>query len=103
MSLPLPPTKLLIEQAAQKFLDFGIGVNGNGAVIIRSGALGSFVQSHEVGGAWVDPFHAGTDAKVVDVTGGFCDPSERFLLTRFLRRWKQLFGWSRRGVKVDGW
>ncbi|TFK76126.1 Ribokinase-like protein [Pluteus cervinus] len=69
LSLPQPPSKQSIEQAAQRFLDLGVGVNGKGAVIVRSGAMGSFVKTHDAGGLWIDAFWTGTESKVVDVTG----------------------------------
>lgn len=70
LSLPLPPTKSLIEQAAVKFLDLGIGAEGCGCVIIRSGGMGAFVKTRNTEGTWVDAFWASDDAgKIVDVTG----------------------------------
>ncbi|KAJ7499142.1 Ribokinase-like protein [Mycena latifolia] len=58
LSLPLPPTKKLIEEAAHKFLELGVGVDGKGCVIIRSGSMGA------------SSFWTSKDAdKIVDVTG----------------------------------
>lgn len=71
LSLPRPPTKAIIEQAAHQLLELGIGESGRGCVIIRSGALGAFVKTRERGGAWVDAFWKHKDTgKIVDVTGG---------------------------------
>ncbi|KAH9951812.1 Ribokinase-like protein [Amylocystis lapponica] len=73
LSMPHSPTKALIEQAAHRFLDFGVGVEGHGCVIIRSGALGAFVTTRERGDQWVDAFwenDKGQNAhRIVDVTG----------------------------------
>lgn len=70
LSLPLPPVKSSIEQAAVKFLDLGIGAEGSGCVIIRSGEMGAFVKTRKTEGIWVDAFWTGNDTgRVVDVTG----------------------------------
>ncbi|KAK0453374.1 Ribokinase-like protein [Armillaria borealis] len=68
LSMALPPTKTSIEEAAEKFLDFGVGSKGRGSVIIRSGELGAYVATRANGGKWVDAFWADQE-KVVDVTG----------------------------------
>ncbi|KAI0069038.1 Ribokinase-like protein [Artomyces pyxidatus] len=68
LSIPLPPTKNTIEEACAKFLELGVGPEGNGWVIIRSGSMGAYAASkHRVGG-WVDAFWNDA-AQVVDVTG----------------------------------
>lgn len=69
LSLPLFPTKELVEQAANKFLDIGVGEAGTGCVIIRSGAMGAYVATRAKGGRWIDAFWADLPGKVVDVTG----------------------------------
>lgn len=69
LSMPSPPTKENIEEAAAKFLDLGIGEAGKGAVIIRSGALGAYVATREKGGKWVQAYWQ-DQAQVPDVTGG---------------------------------
>lgn len=59
--------------AGGKFLESGIGPNGNGAIIIRSGSLGAYVATREHGGRWVDAFWTPDEqdaSKIVDVTGG---------------------------------
>lgn len=57
-----------VEDHAQLFLDQGIGRQGQGAVIVRCGAVGCFVLSRTVR-RWLPAFH--TDSgKVVDPTGG---------------------------------
>lgn len=61
-------TKPAIEHAATKLLDLGVGIDGKGCVIIRSGALGAYVVSRETKGVWVDAFWK-DPSKVVDVTG----------------------------------
>ncbi|KAJ7507564.1 Ribokinase-like protein [Mycena galericulata] len=70
LSLPLPPTKELIEKAAFKFLEFGVGPSGNGCVIIRSGAMGACVAMKNQAPRWVSAFWTSEDGdKIVDVTG----------------------------------
>lgn len=70
LSQAYEPTKALIEQAAQRFLDIGVGESGAGCVIIRSGPMGAYVASRADGGKWVAAFWSNNDEKVVDVTGG---------------------------------
>lgn len=68
--MPGAPTKATVEDAAQRFLDIGVGADGTGAVIIRSGAMGAFVATREKGGRWVPAYWKPEDVhKVVDVTG----------------------------------
>lgn len=72
LSLPLPPTRTTTEQAARVFLEFGIGTDGNGAIVIRSGHLGAFVLSRGRNGVWVDAYWTETESDaqhVIDVTG----------------------------------
>jgi len=70
LSLPLPVTKDGIEKAADEFLDIGVGDQKSGWIIIRSGAMGSYLKSRGTKGIWVDAFWtAGDIEKVVDVTG----------------------------------
>jgi hypothetical protein len=70
LSRPLPVSKEGIAEAAREFLDFGVGHEGSGWVIIRSGALGAYVRSRATEGAWVDAFWTTADAgRVLDVTG----------------------------------
>ena len=53
-----------------RFLKYGVGPNGRGHVIIRSGELGALVACREKPAKWVDAFWTEEDAaKVVDVTG----------------------------------
>jgi sugar/nucleoside kinase (ribokinase family) len=79
LSIPHDPhalTRPLIEAAAHRFLDLGVGAARaephRGCVLVRSAELGAYVvtQDHKNGGRWVDAFW-GADAqeKVVDVTG----------------------------------
>ncbi|KAH8113426.1 Ribokinase-like protein [Phellopilus nigrolimitatus] len=70
LSMPQPPSKASIEEACMRFLELGVGPDGKGHVIIRSGSLGAYVASRARSGRWIDAFW--TDAhseKVVDVTG----------------------------------
>jgi len=68
LSMPRPPTKQLIELAASKFLDMGVGKAGAGCVIVRSGAMGAYVATRVKGGQWVDAFWNNI-TKIIDVTG----------------------------------
>jgi len=70
LSIPLPPTKKMIEKATDNFLAIGVGKEGSGWVIIRCGALGSYIKSRATKGQWVEAFWAEDVDKVVDVTGG---------------------------------
>lgn len=70
LSIPLPVTKAKIEEAAVKFLGYGVGEGGEGSVVIRSGALGAYVVSRATKGRWVEAFWGPNDLhRVVDVTG----------------------------------
>ncbi|THG97654.1 hypothetical protein EW026_g4380 [Hermanssonia centrifuga] len=65
-----PPSKSLIEEACHRFLDIGVGPEGKGTVIIRSGSMGAYIASRTRAGQWVPAFWGAEDArKVVDVTG----------------------------------
>jgi hypothetical protein len=65
-----PPSKNLIEGAADRFLEMGIGENNTGHVVIRSGAMGAYFKSRTTPGRWVDAYWTSTDSgKIVDVTG----------------------------------
>lgn len=60
----------MIEQACARFLDLGIGRNGQGYVVIRSGGIGAYVASRTRAGLWVEAFWSEADAdKIIDVTG----------------------------------
>ncbi|RDB23298.1 Uncharacterized protein C16C9.01c [Hypsizygus marmoreus] len=70
LSRALPPTRASIEEAASCFLDYGIGDNGSGHVIIRSGEMGAYVKSRERKGIWIEAYWKGEhEARIVDVTG----------------------------------
>ncbi|KAJ7937235.1 Ribokinase-like protein [Mycena leptocephala] len=70
LSLPLPPTKKMIEEAAHKFLELGVGIDGKGCVIIRSGNMGACVALKDKPTRWVPAFWTSKDEhKIVDVTG----------------------------------
>jgi hypothetical protein len=70
LSIKEAPTVQNIEQAARLLLDFGIGHEGSGAVIIRSGALGAYVLTRERGGRWISAYWTPEDyEKIADVTG----------------------------------
>jgi hypothetical protein len=58
-----------VEAAAERFMEYGVGDAGQGAVIIRCGALGSYTLTIAKGGRWVDAFWNGNAEKVIDVTG----------------------------------
>lgn len=68
--MPVPPTKSSIEEAAHKFLEFGIGKGYTGSVIIRSGEMGAYVETRGKEGRWVEAYWTSADSgKIVDVTG----------------------------------
>lgn len=70
LSMPLPITHAKIEAAAAKFLDYGVGKDGQGSVVIRSGALGAYSVSRATKGRWVEAFWGPNDLhRVIDVTG----------------------------------
>ncbi|KAH9853707.1 Ribokinase-like protein [Lenzites betulinus] len=71
LSLPLSPTKELVEEACRQFLEMGVGPEGRGSVIIRSGAMGACIAQRGQPNVWVDAYWGGpgSAAKVVDVTG----------------------------------
>jgi len=70
LSLPLPPTKAHIEEACSRFLAYGVGQEGRGHVVIRSGGLGACVSSRDHAIQWVDALWTSQDKeKIVDVTG----------------------------------
>lgn len=70
LSQPQPVSKEGIEEAAEEFLNFGIGREGSGWIVIRSGALGAYIRSRETEGIWIDAYWTATDVeRVVDVTG----------------------------------
>jgi len=70
LSRVLPVTQAKIEEAAGRFLDYGIGDSDQGSVVIRSGALGAYTASRAAKGRWVEAFWGPNDLhRVVDVTG----------------------------------
>ena len=70
LAMPLPPTKENIEEACHKFLEMKVGREGNGHVIVRSGAMGAYVASLESPGRWVEAYWSEDDiGNIVDVTG----------------------------------
>jgi len=61
-----------VEEAADLFLEFGVGKGGNGHVIIRSGELGAYVKTRKQEGKWVHAFWTNEPEgakRIVDVTG----------------------------------
>ncbi|EIM88253.1 Ribokinase-like protein [Stereum hirsutum FP-91666 SS1] len=68
LSLPSTVSKSTVEHAATKLLDLGVGADGTGWVIIRSGGLGAYVASRGRKGEWIEAFWK-DQSKVVDVTG----------------------------------
>ncbi|KAL4942739.1 hypothetical protein BDV06DRAFT_191558, partial [Aspergillus oleicola] len=66
--------KTKIESLAQRFLDSGIGPEGQGIVIIRAGENGCLVAARHIPFTWLPPFYQlgpskERDAKVIDPTG----------------------------------
>ncbi|EPQ59546.1 Ribokinase-like protein [Gloeophyllum trabeum ATCC 11539] len=62
-------TRSAVEEAAARFLEYGVGGNGDGWVIIRSGSLGAYITTRRKGGQWIPAFWSDNAEKVVDVTG----------------------------------
>ncbi|KAI9794729.1 MAG: hypothetical protein M1833_007386 [Piccolia ochrophora] len=63
-----------VEKYANRWLDGGVGVEGQGAVVVRSGKSGSFLTTRETS-RWFPAYHGplmleADGAKVVDPTGG---------------------------------
>ncbi|KAI0921495.1 hypothetical protein AcW1_004546 [Taiwanofungus camphoratus] len=71
LSIPGAPTKPLIEQACNRFLEIGVGTEGGGYVIIRSGGMGAYVATGGRVGEWIPAFWNSDDGHehIVDVTG----------------------------------
>ncbi|KAG6855060.1 hypothetical protein C0991_005989 [Blastosporella zonata] len=68
--MPLPPTPSSIEEAADRFLAYGVGCTQEGYVIIRSGELGAYVKSLSSKGQWIQAFWTAENSeRIVDVTG----------------------------------
>lgn len=52
-------------------MEFGIGPDGSGAIIVRCGRMGSVVGSRAVGIRWLPAYWTDeSEERVVDVTGG---------------------------------
>ena len=63
-------SKAVVEEAASRFLELGVGEEGGGSVVIRSGHLGAYVATRKRGGKWIDAYWGvGNTDKVIDVTG----------------------------------
>lgn len=70
LGMPHTVLKASIEEAAAALLELGVGKDGQGCVIIRSGALGAYISTRAKGGRWLDAYWTSSDLdKVVDVTG----------------------------------
>lgn len=70
LSITDAPSKSLIEGAADRFLEMGIGEDNTGYIVIRSGALGAYLKSRTTPGRWVEAYWtASNSGKIVDVTG----------------------------------
>jgi len=71
LSIPGLPTRSNVEEACRRLLEYGVGYEGSGTVIIRSGALGAYVASRDKEGKWIPAFWSERDSPthVVDVTG----------------------------------
>ena len=64
-------TRRSIEKLLQALLDFGIGPQGQGCVVVRSGRLGACVGTRARGLQWVPAYYtAQRQHQVIDVTGG---------------------------------
>lgn len=69
--LSSPLLRSALEEIISHILDLGIGENGNGAVVVRCGKLGSVVGTRKGGIRWVGAYWEEEDEwRVKDVTGG---------------------------------
>ncbi|KGO75768.1 PfkB [Penicillium italicum] len=71
---PVSSDRSEIERLGSRFLASGVGPEGKGAVVIRAGENGCFVQSRNISSQWLPPFYTAgmreeQAAKVVDPTG----------------------------------
>jgi sugar/nucleoside kinase (ribokinase family) len=57
-----------IEDLSEQWIQWGIGPEGNGAVVVRAGKDGCYVRDRQIG-KWIPAVHESAD-KVVDPTGG---------------------------------
>lgn len=72
LSMPQPPNKENIEEACHKLLELGIGREGRGHVIIRSGPMGAYVASRDRPSRWVEAYWTQADSgSIVDITGKY--------------------------------
>ncbi|TFK56064.1 Ribokinase-like protein [Heliocybe sulcata] len=69
LSMPSQVSRSTVEAAAARFLEYGVGTDGQGSVVIRSGALGAYITTRRTGGRWIPAFWSDNTDKVVDVTG----------------------------------
>ena len=64
------PTKELVEEACRRFLEMGVGPDGQGSVVIRCGAMGACIAARGSPCAWIEAYWGSENSgKVVDVTG----------------------------------
>ncbi|KAG2415721.1 hypothetical protein HFD88_006912 [Aspergillus terreus] len=68
-SAPATVDNSQIEDLAARFLQRGVGPDGNGTVIVRAGECGCVVSTREIVPTWLPPFYESRDDKVVDPTG----------------------------------
>jgi sugar/nucleoside kinase (ribokinase family) len=59
----------VIRDLTTNFLSTGVGKNGSGAVVVRSGKEGCYVATREVT-KWFPAYHQPPSTKVIDPTGG---------------------------------
>ncbi|PIL36815.1 hypothetical protein GSI_00505 [Ganoderma sinense ZZ0214-1] len=73
--MPKVPTKELVEEACRRFLDMGVGPDGQGSVVIRCGPMGACIAVKGSAYSWIDPYWTSENSgKVVDVTGNHSSP-----------------------------
>jgi sugar/nucleoside kinase (ribokinase family) len=96
-------TKATVEDACSQFLAMGVGSEGTGAVIIRSGELGAYVKQVGKEGLWVDAYWgADRPEKVVDVTGQrTVKPRTDSMANAPPRGWKRVSRWL--GRRSGAW
>ncbi|TKA66205.1 hypothetical protein B0A55_08626 [Friedmanniomyces simplex] len=60
---------IAIEGQAQSFVDAGIGLNGDGCIMVRAAGHGCLILSRHMPPCWLPPFHPADSERVVDATG----------------------------------
>ncbi|KAI1424192.1 Ribokinase-like protein [Xylaria sp. FL1777] len=67
--LLIPFSHRLIQELALRFVDVGIGPDGDGLIIVRCGSHGCFYMKSAKDKGWVTPYYAHNCPEIKDVTG----------------------------------